>query len=161
MPYPLTITRQGDREIKIVREFAAPRERVFDCWTKPELVRRWLTGPPGWSFQVCDIDLRVGGKFRYVWRKATGAEMGMGGVYLEVAAPERIVNTELFDEDWTGGEAVDTLVLTEANGRTTSTYTVRYSSPEARENVLKTGMEQGLSASYDRLESMLDEVNAA
>lgn len=161
MPYPLTITRQGDHAIEIVRVFDAPRDRVFDCWTKPELVRRWLTGPPGWSFQVCDIDLRVGGKFRYVWRNATGAEMGMGGVYLEIVAPERSVNTELFDEDWTGGEAVGTLVLTEANGQTTSTYTVRYSSPEALENVLKTGMEQGLTASYDRLETMLDKVSAS
>ncbi len=161
MPYPLTITRKGDRDIEIFRVFDALRGRVFDCWTKPEFVRRWLTGPPGWSFQVCEIDLRVGGKFRYVWRNAKGAQMGMGGTYLEIVAPERIVNTELFDEDWTGGEAVGTLVLTEANGQTTSTYTVRYSSQEARENVLKTGMEQGMVASYDRLETMLDEVNAS
>src|SRR4029077_8632981 len=111
---------------------------VWDAYTKPELLKRWLTGPPGWSFAVCEVDLRVGGKYRWGWRGADGTEMGMGGVHKEVAPPERLVCTQLFDQDWTGGEAVDTMVFTEQGGKTTMTNTIRYATPEARAAVLKT-----------------------
>ena len=87
----LKLTTRGDREIVMTRTFNAPRNLVFDAFTKPELVRQWLLGPPGWSMPVCEIDLRVGGTYRYVWRKAGAPDMGMGGVYREVVAPERIV----------------------------------------------------------------------
>jgi uncharacterized protein YndB with AHSA1/START domain len=134
----------------------APRRLVFDAFTKPELVKQWLLGPPGWTMPVCEIDLRVGGSYRYVWRNtANGNEMGMGGVYREIAAPERIVTTEKFDEAWYPGEAVGTLVLSEQGGKTTVTQTVLYQSREARDAVLKSGMEQGVSASYDRLAELL------
>ena len=112
----LTLTTPSDREILITRDFNAPRALVFDCMSKPELVRRWLLGPPGWTMPVCDIDLRVGGRYRYVWRnEADGTEMGMGGVYMEIVPPEKVVQTELFDQDWTGGETIGTCILTETN----------------------------------------------
>src|SRR5205814_27542 len=101
----------------MTRVFDAARALVFDAHTKPELVKRWLLGPPGWSMPVCEIDLRVGGKYRYVWRHNTkGTQMGMGGVYREIVAPERIVSTERFDEAWYPGEAVGTLLLVERGG---------------------------------------------
>ena len=152
----LHLTAPGERDIVMTRVFDAPRQLVFDAHTKPELVKRWLLGPPGWSMPVCEIDLRVGGKYRYVWRHdRERTEMGMGGVYREIVAPERLVNTERFDESWYPGEAVDTLVLVEQGGRTTLTLTVLYESREAREAVLKSGMESGVAASYDRLADLL------
>jgi uncharacterized protein YndB with AHSA1/START domain len=151
----LKVTARGDREIVMTRAFDAPRKLVFDAFTKPELVKQWLLGPPGWSMPVCEIDLRVGGSYRYVWRKAGVPDMGMGGVYREVVAPERVVATEKFDQAWYPGEAVGTLVLVEQSGKTTVTQTVLYASAEARDAVLKSGMEKGVGASYDRLEEML------
>jgi uncharacterized protein YndB with AHSA1/START domain len=153
----MTIATPSDREIVISRAFDAPRALVFDCHTKPELVCRWLLGPPGWSMPVCDIDLRVGGKYRYVWRNDDGREMGMGGVFHEIAPPECIVTTELFDEDWTGGEARNVTVFTEADRRTTMTMTIAYSSREARDGALATGMTGGMEQSYQRLEQVLTE----
>jgi len=152
----LKLTTPSDREIAMTRVFEAPRRLVFDAHTKPDLVKRWLLGPPGWSMPVCEIDLRVGGKYRYVWRRDTdGTQMGMGGVYREVVAPERIVNTERFDEAWYAGEALNTLVLVEKGGWTTLTQTMRYESREARDAVLKSDMESGVAASYDRLAELL------
>jgi len=114
----LKLTTPSDREIAMTRVFDAPRQLVFDAHTKPDLVRQWLLGPPGWSMPVCEMDVWVGGKYRYVWRHdREGTEMGMGGVYREIVAPERIVNTEKFDESWYPGEAVDTLVLVEQRGK--------------------------------------------
>jgi uncharacterized protein YndB with AHSA1/START domain len=105
---------------------------------------------------VCEIDLRVGGTYRYVWRNdSTGTEMGMGGVYREINVPERIVTTEKFDQAWYPGEAIGTLVLVEQGGKTTVTQTVLYESREARDAVLKSGMEKGVAESYDRLAELL------
>lgn len=152
----LKVAAQGDRELVMTRAFDAPRRLVFDAFTKPELVKRWLLGPPGWSMPVCEIDLRVGGKYRYVWRRdSDGTDMGMGGVYREIVSPERLVATEKFDEAWYPGEAVGTLVLVEQGGRTTVTQTMLYDSREARDAVLKSPMESGVAASYDRLEELL------
>jgi len=158
----LKITAPGDRDLVMTRVFDAPRKLVFDAHTKPELVRRWLLGPPGWSMPVCEIELRVGGKYRYVWRHDTnGTQMGMGGVYREIRAPERLVHTEKFDEAWYPGEGVGTLVLVEHAGRTTLTHTMRYEWREARDAVLKSGMEKGVTASYDRLAELLASTSAA
>ncbi len=151
----LKVTTPTDREIVMTRVFDAPRHMVFDAWTKPELLKRWLYGPPDWSLAVCDMDLRPGGALRWVWRGPDGTEMGLRGVYREIVPPERIVHTELFDEDWTGGETLVTLVLTEHDGKTTVTMTVLYSSREARDGALKTDMEHGVAAGYDRLAEML------
>jgi len=156
MKRALTITKAGDRDLVMTREFDAPRKLVYDAHTKPDLVRQWLLGPPGWTMPVCDMDVRVGGTYRWVWRKETdGSEMGMGGVYREVKAPERLVTTERFDEAWYPGESLNTLVLIEQGGRTTLTQTMRYESPAAREAVIKSGMEKGVEASYDRLADVL------
>lgn len=155
------ITAHGDREIVVTRVFDAPRRLVFDAYTKPALVKRWLLGPDGWSMPVCEIDLRVGGKYRYVWKNdADGREMGMGGIYREVVAPERIVSTEVFDEAWYPGEAVDTIVLVERDGKTTLTQTICYNSRETRDAVLKSPMQYGMAMSYDRLEQVLPAVGA-
>jgi uncharacterized protein YndB with AHSA1/START domain len=152
----LKLTTQGDREIVMTRVLDAPRRLVFDAFTKPELVKQWLLGPPGWTMPVCEIDLRVGGVYRYVWRRdSDGSEMAMGGVYREIAAPERLVATEKFDQPWYPGEAVGTTVLVEQGGKTTITQTVLYQSREARDAVLKSGMERGVAASYDRLSELL------
>jgi uncharacterized protein YndB with AHSA1/START domain len=152
----LKLMTQGDREIVMTRALDAPRRLVFDACTKPELVKQWLLGPPGWSMPICEIDLRVGGVYRYVWRRdSDGSEMGMGGVYREIAAPERLVATEKFDQPWYPGEAVGTTVLVEQGGKTAITQTVLYQSQEARDAVLKSGMERGVAASYDRLADLL------
>src|SRR3954469_9870556 len=150
------VTISGERDIVITRGFDAPRALVFEAYTTPELVRRWLLGPPGWSMPVCEIDLRVGGSYRYVWRHEKGQEMGMGGVYREIVVPERIVSTEKFDESWYPGEAVGTLSLSDRDGRTLVTQTVMYDTPEAREAVLKSPMEKGVEAGYKRLEELLN-----
>jgi uncharacterized protein YndB with AHSA1/START domain len=152
----LKLTTPTDREIVMTRVFHAPRTLVFDALVKPELVKRWLLGPPGWSMPVCEIDLKVGRTYRYVWRRdANGTEMGMGGVFREILPPERLVATESFDESWYPGEALDTTVLIEQGGKTTLTLTVLYESKEARDAVLSSGMESGVAASYDRLAELL------
>ncbi len=151
----LQVTTRGDREIVMTRVFNAPRNLVFEAYTKPDLLKKWLLGPDGWTMPVCEIDLRVGGHYRYVWRNAQGTEMGMGGVYREIVIPERIVATEIFDQPWYPGEAVGTVTLTEQNGKTALTQIVQYASREAREGVLKSGMEKGVSVSYDRLAALL------
>ncbi len=101
----LEMTARGDREIVMSRVFDAPRYLVFDALTQPELLQRWLLGPDGWAMPVCEIDLRVGGSFRYMWRNAKGKEMKMRGVYREITPTERIVHTESFDDPWYPGEA--------------------------------------------------------
>ena len=152
----LKVVANGEREIVMTRVFDAPRKLVFEAMSKPELLRRWLLGPDGWSMPVCEIDLRVGGKYRYVWRNtASGQEMGMGGVYREIAVPERVVVTEKFDQAWYPGEAVCTFVLTEHAGKTTLTQTILYNSQETRDAVLKSPMEAGVAASYNRLDQVL------
>ena len=151
----LQITTPSDREIVFTRAFDAPRKLVFDAWTKPELLKRWLYGPDGWSLAVCKIDLRVGSHYRFEWRHRNGNEMSMGGVYREVAPPERLVNTQLFDQDWTDGEAVGTLVLTEKDGKTTSVNTVLYASKAARDGALSTMMAEGMEAGFVRLDTIV------
>src|SRR5262245_32214501 len=150
------VAAQGEREIVMTREFDAPRNLVWKAMTTPELVQRWLVGPSGWTMPVCVIDLRVGGALRYEWLNESGATMGMRGVFREVKAPERIVSTEVFDDPWFPGEALDTWELTEKGGITTVTLTVRYESREARDGVLRSPMAEGMGAGYDRLERLLN-----
>ena len=154
-PSRLQVIAKGDREIVITRDFDAPRTLVFDALTKPELVKRWLGVFGGWTLPVCEIDLRVGGSYRYQWHGPGGERMGMRGVYREIVRPERIVSTETFDESWYPGGAVGTVVLSERGGRTTLTTTVLYDSRDARDAVMKSPMESGLSAGYDNLEKVL------
>jgi uncharacterized protein YndB with AHSA1/START domain len=155
-PGQLAITAHGDREIVMTRVFNAPRKHVFAAWTRPELVKQWLLGPPGWSMPVCEINLKVGGKYRYEWRRdSDGQSMGMGGVYQEIVPPERLVVTEQFDEAWYPGHALITLVLTEKDGKTTATQTILYESQEARDAVMKSPMESGVTLSFDRMAELL------
>jgi len=150
---PLTVETPSDREILVTRIFDASRSLVWECHTKPELVRRWLLGPSGWSMPLCEIDLRVGGKYHYRWRSdADGSEFGFNGIYREIEAPARIVTSERFDD--ADGEALNTLVLTERNGKTTLSLTMLFASREARDAALATGMTTGMETSYQRLDQI-------
>jgi uncharacterized protein YndB with AHSA1/START domain len=161
MSTTLDITTPSDREIAMSRTFSATRDQVFKALTTPTLVKRWLLGPPDWTMPVCEIDLRVGGKYRYVWRNDDGREMGVRGEYLEITPGERIVATEVFDDPWYEGSAVITSTLTERGDETTLTMTARYDSKAVRDHVLASPMEDGVGASYDRLASLLDSVDRA
>ena len=152
----LKVTLPNDLEIVMTRVFNAPRHLVFRALTTCDLIKQWLTGPPGWIMVACSMDLKVGGKFRWVWNGANAKVMGISGVFLEINGPERLVNTELFDEPWYEGEGHITQVLTEENGKTTLTLTTRSISKQVRDNVLKSGMEQGVGISYDNLAALLE-----
>ena len=152
----LTITTPTDHDIVMTRVFRAPRALVFKALTTPALLKQWLLGPPGWEMVICDVDLRVGGAYRYAWRReSTGKTMAMGGLFQEVVAPGRLVATERFDDPWYPGVGLSTTVLEERDGLTTLSNTVRYESRATRDTVLQSGMESGVSASYDRLEALL------
>jgi len=147
-------TTPSDREIVATRVVKAPRRLVFEAWTDPRHLPHWMLGPQGWTMPVCEIDLRPGGAWHFVWRRSEGTEMGMRGVYREVTPPERLVSTE----SWGGGwpETLNTLVLSEENGKTTTIRnTVLYPSKEARDAALGTGMKAGMSESFDRLAEYL------
>lgn len=151
---PTEFTTPSDVELHIKRAFAAPRERVWEALTKPEHLRSWMLGPEGWEMPTCEMDLRAGGSWHYVWRHANGDQMEMTGVYREVTPPERIVNTENWGGEWP--ETVNTVSLTEhEDGGTTVTTVVRYPSREARDAALQTGMKDGVNLSYKRLEAVV------
>lgn len=151
----LTVTTPSDLEIIFTRSFNAPRQLVFDACTQPDLLRRWLYGPPQWRLDVCNMDLQPGGALRWEWKGPDGQEIALSGTYREVVPPERIVHTELFDEDWTGGEALATWELDEQDGVTTITMTLLYSSKEARDTVLQTPVAEGTEMGYQRLDEVL------
>ena len=144
-----TFTTPSDRELVMTRVVDAPRPLVFDAWTSPKHLPHWMLGPDGWTMPVCEIDLRPGGAWHFVWRKSDGAEMGMRGVYREVTPPKRVVSTESWGGDWP--ETLNTVGIAEKDGKTTITQIVLYPSKEARDAALKTGMKEGVSRSFDRL----------
>lgn len=158
----IDVSTPSDHEVRVSRVFDAPRGLIFEAHTRPELVRRWLLGPPGWSMPVCDIDLREGGEYRYVWRsEADASEFGFQGRFREIQAPARVVHTERPDGMPEGGDAICTLLLTEdEGGRTTLTQTMWFPTRELRDQVIATGMTDGMAMSYDRLESMVPEFQA-
>jgi uncharacterized protein YndB with AHSA1/START domain len=151
----LDVTTPSDVEVTITRVFDAPRALVFDAFTKPALVKRWLLGPPGWTMPVCDIDLKVGGSIRYVWRHPERGDMAMSGTFRKIERPDRLVHTELFDQDWTGGETTVTTTFIEQRGKTTVAMTILYASREARDAAMKTGMTTGMAQSYEKLDELL------
>ena len=151
----MQVTTPSEREIVITRVFDAPRALVFEAYTKPELLKRWLGVQPGWTLAVCEIDLRQGGAYRYLWRGPGGAEMGMRGTYREVVAPERLVTDEVFDQAWYEGECVGTVTLVEHGGKTTLTMTLRYDSQAVRDAVLAHGALEGMAAGFDTLATVL------
>jgi uncharacterized protein YndB with AHSA1/START domain len=150
----LTVTTPTDREIVLSREFDAPRRLVFEAWTKPELLMRWY-GARGWWLTGCEVDLRVGGRYRFVSAGPDGETMVQSGVYREVVPPERLVHTELFDDQSYPGETLITHDFTERTSRTTVTTTVVYATREGRDTVLRYPMRRGVGESYDRLAELL------
>lgn len=156
MMTPLTVTLPSDREIRVTRDFAAPPDLVFDCWTVPALIRRWL-GPADWQLTTCEFDARVGGRWRFVSRGPTGFEMGHGGTILELDRPRWIKTTERFDMDWTGGETLNTNAFTPIDIGTRSVLTVLYSTKEARDAAAATPMAEGMEAGFQRLDAWFAE----
>lgn len=152
-PRKLQLTTPSPREIVITRQVDAPRHLVFKAYTTPELLKRWM-GPREWEMAVCEIDLRVGGRYKYVWRGPDGMEMGMGGVFREVVRPERVVSTESFIPAMYPGEAQGTLTLTEQNGVTTVTIAMVYPTQEVRDLMLQTPMEEGMNMGFARLDEL-------
>lgn len=154
----LTMATPGDRDIVLTREFDAPRGLVFDAWTKPELLIRWY-GARGWNLVSCEVDLRVGGAWRFVSRGPDGLEMGQSGVYQLVQPPERLVFTEVFDDQSYAGECLITHEFAEHQAKTTLTSTIHYATKEGRDIVLGYPMARGVAESFDRLTEILIELN--
>ena len=144
----------SDREIRLIRDFAAPRERVFAALTEPRLLIRWY-GARGWNLVTCEVDLRVGGAYRFVSHGPGGAVMGQRGVYREITPPSRLTFTELFDDQSYPGESLITHDFVEWGGRTTLTSTLLYVTREGRDTVLRYPMARGVAESYDRLAELL------
>lgn len=157
----LRVTTPNETDLVLTRQLGARRELVFRALTTPDLLKRWL-GAQGWHLVECDIDLRVGGAWRFMSRGPGGATMGHGGVYREVVAPERLVYTESYDDQWYPGEALVTAVLTEAevdqSDRTVLTTTLTYPSREVRDAVTRTPMERGVGEGYTRLDRVLHDL---
>jgi uncharacterized protein YndB with AHSA1/START domain len=158
------ITLPSDREVKVTRTFKAPRALVFRAYTEPALVRRWMLGPPGWSMPVCDMDVRVGGSYRWKWKNdSDGAEFGFFGTFREVQPPSKIVHTERYDPGTlpeaypNEGEAIITTTFTEEDGITTMTALMDFGSKDIRDAALKTGMTDGMEQSYQLLDQVLQE----
>jgi uncharacterized protein YndB with AHSA1/START domain len=149
----VALTTPTDRELVLTRVFDAPRDLVFEALTTPDLLKRWY-GPAGWTLEVCEIDLRVGGAWRYVTRKPDGKAVGQRGVYREIVPGERLVHTESW-EDWDAGEMLVTTVLTEQGGRTTFTSTTRFPSQEVRDTLIRSGMADQAGAVYEQLAQLL------
>jgi uncharacterized protein YndB with AHSA1/START domain len=171
MPKPVTVTTPSDREVTVVREFDAPAQLVWDAHTKPELLKRWLVGSDGWTMPYCAVDLRVGGRYRYVWQnKETGGQFGSYGEHLEVVPIERIVTSEVMDglamgetinveqPPWGEGDpAINTLTLAETGGKTTLTLNMLFPSKETRDMAVQSGMSDGMAMGYDRLDDLVAE----
>ena len=148
------MTTPSDLEIRLTRLFDAPRALVFEAMHTPEHVKQWWGClAEGYSVSVCEIDLRPGGAWRFVNRLPNGKEVAFHGVYREIARPERVVNTEIFEE-YPDVESVVTTILAEEKGKTRLTVTAAYPSVEVRDMVLESGMDRGAAVSYDRLEEV-------
>jgi uncharacterized protein YndB with AHSA1/START domain len=161
------VTLPSDREVKVTRSFRAPRALVYRAYTEPQLVRRWLLGPPGWSMPVCEMDVRVGGQYRWRWRSdENGSEFGFAGTYRDVQPGSKIVHTEAYDPGTVGGgypgsEAIVTVTFTENQGVTTMITLIDFGSKEARDAAVATGMTDGMEQSYQLLDRLLDEQSRA
>ena len=153
-----TVTLPADDQLLITREFNAPKHLVYKAWTTPELVKRWWNAKRG-EVTICEIDLRVGGRWRYVMVTPDGLEVGFHGEYREIVPNERIVSTEVYeglpegvsDED---GGTVNTATFTEVDGRTTVTILVQAPSKATRDAIVDSGMEAGMQDALDLLEEV-------
>ena len=146
------VSLPSDTQISISREFDAPRHLVYRAWTTPELVKRWWSARRG-AVTVAEIDLRVGGRWRYVMVAEGGFEVGFHGEYREIVPNERLVSTEVY-EGMPDAEALDTLTLTEVDGRTTATLLVEHATKEHRDAHINSGMEDGMQDAMDLLEEV-------
>jgi uncharacterized protein YndB with AHSA1/START domain len=157
------VTMPSDREVKVTRSFRAPRALVYRAYTEPQLVRQWLLGPPGWSMPVCEMDVRVGGNFRWRWRSDEGGnEFGFTGTFREVQPSSKLVHTEAYDPGTVGGgypgnDAIVTVTFVEDGGITTVTTLIDFGSKEARDRAVATGMTDGMEQSYQLLDRLLDD----
>lgn len=157
------VTLPSDREVKVTRSFRAPRALVYRAYTEPALVRRWLLGPPGWTMPICEMDVKVGGQYRWRWRSDDkGSEFGFSGTFREVQPPSRIVHTEAYDPGTVGGSypgepAIVTVTFTEDGGVTTVTSLIDFGSKEARDGAVATGMTDGMEQSYQLLDRLLED----
>ena len=154
-----TVTLPSDTEILITREFGAPRHLVFKAWTTPELVKRWWAGKQG-EMTVAEIDLRVGGRYRFVLVAGGQYEVGFHGEYREIVPNERIVNTEVFEglpdpEVAEANAAVNVVDFEDAGERTTLKLLVQCGTQETRDAILSSGMEEGMQQQYDALEALV------
>jgi uncharacterized protein YndB with AHSA1/START domain len=155
------VTLPSDREVKVTRSFRAARALVYRAFTEPALVQRWLLGPPGWSMPVCEMDVRVGGRYRWRWRSDKDAsEFGFTGTFREVQPPSKLVHTEAFDPgsvggEYPGSEALVTVTFTEHDSITTVTSLIDFGSKEARDAAIATGMTDGMEQSYQLLDELL------
>jgi uncharacterized protein YndB with AHSA1/START domain len=150
-----TPTPARRQEIVLTRVFDAPRRLVFNAMTLPEMLGHWF-GPPEAALEVCEVDLRRGGTFRYVWRTADGTELRMSGTFLEVTAPERIVAVERFETTGEAGEFVSTTELEETDGLTRLTRTIRYAAPGSPSGRRLGPVEREAVIGYDRLGELFD-----
>ena len=150
----LTVSTPSDREIVLTRAFAAAPGLLFGAWTRPELLVRWY-GARGWRLIDCDVDLRVGGAWRFVSQGPDGARMTQRGVYQEIQPSHRLVYTERFDDQSYPGDTLIAHVFSARGGGTTLTTTIRYATPEGRDRVLAYPMARGLSEGFDRLDTLL------
>lgn len=149
-----SFSKPDDNTLTARRSFAAPRERVWAAHTQCEHVKQWLLGPEGWTMPSCEIDLRPGGKWRYVYQGPEGAAgFSFSGEYQEVVTPERLVNTETMDDGPV--HTLNTLILADDDGHTALLVIVEYPSSEVREQIIATGMMDGWAESYDRLDGYL------
>jgi uncharacterized protein YndB with AHSA1/START domain len=150
------LTTPSDRELVFTRVFNAPRQRVFDAWTKPKHLKAWY-GCHTSSLVLCEVDLRVGGAYRFVARLDDGSEHAISGVYRDIAPPERLVFTHRFNDD-PAKEALVALQFDERNGKTTMTMTALYRSAQDRQAVLDIGVDKGTAESFERLAGLLETI---
>jgi uncharacterized protein YndB with AHSA1/START domain len=160
MPKPARVTSPSEREVRVTRTFNAPRQLVFDAHTKPELVKKWQ-GYPGWDMPICEMDVRVGGKYRWQWKnREDGTQFGFFGTYTEVNAPSKLVNDQYFDAGNfdstmpTGAPCIVSVELSEQSGVTTLVCNLTFVSKEACEGAVATGMTDGMEVSYTRLDDV-------
>jgi uncharacterized protein YndB with AHSA1/START domain len=155
------VTLPSDREVKVMRSFKAPRALVYRAYTEPGLVQRWLLGPPGWTMPVCEMDVRVGGRYRWRWRSEDGGnEFGFSGTFREVEPEKRLVHNERYDagtSDDSMGDAIVTVTFVEEGGVTMVTTLIDFGSKDARDGAMATGMTDGMEQSYQLLDRLLAE----
>ena len=160
---PAEASLPSDTEVLVKRSFDAPAKLVWRAYVEPDLLRRWCLGPPGWSMPVCEMDMRVGGKYRWRWRSDDGQEFGFTGDVLEVAQHAKLVHTQLYDAGSMGGSmgsepCIVSVTFHEVNGITNVATSIKFASKADRDEAFSTGMTDGMEMSYQQLDGLLSEV---